>query len=49
MPGDYRQTRARAIKNHEAVMKCLCICGLSPFSDGFGLFYRAGAGMAATD
>jgi hypothetical protein len=49
MPGDYRQNPARAIKNHEAVMKCLCICGLSPFSDGFGLFYRAGAGMAATD
>jgi hypothetical protein len=49
MLGDYRQISARAIKNHEAVMKCLCICGLSPFSDAIGLFDRASAGTSGTD
>jgi hypothetical protein len=49
MAGDYRQTPPRAIKNHEAVMKCLCICGLSPFSDAIDAFDFAGAGTFGTD
>jgi hypothetical protein len=49
MAGDYPQMHAGAIKNHEAVMKCLCICRLSPFSDEIGSFYTASAGKSGTD
>jgi hypothetical protein len=49
MAEDYRQTPPRAIKNHEAVMNCLCICGLSPFSDAIDAFHVASAGAFGMD